>query len=45
MVLETQKVDNKNPPRWFIRSKKDTFSPMVREKLIDPKPILEIYDK
>lgn len=55
MILESQKIDNKNPPRWFIRSKWDTFSPMVREWLLDPNKmvevnweklsILDIYDK
>jgi hypothetical protein len=44
LIYITQKVDNKNTPRWFIRSKKNTFSPMVREGLINPKDILDIYD-
>ena len=45
LLYNTQKIDNKNPPRWFIRSKKTTFSPMVREGLLDPESILELYDK
>ncbi len=43
-IYLTQKIDNKNPPRWFIRSKGDTFAPMVREGLLNPKSILDIYD-
>jgi len=45
LVYISQKIDNKNPPRWFIRSKGDSFAPLVREKLLNPTPILEIYDK
>ena len=41
MILESQKIDNKNPPRWFIRSKQDSFSPMVREWLLNPNIILD----
>jgi len=44
-VIHTQKIDNKNPPRWFIRSKGESFAPLVREgklKLTDE--ILHIYD-
>lgn len=45
LVHEVQRISNKNPPRLFIRSKKGTFSPMVRDGIIDPNSILEIYDK
>lgn len=45
LIYVAQKIDNKNPPRWFIRSKGMSFSPMVREGLLDPKGILDIYDK
>jgi hypothetical protein len=45
LLYNTQKIDNKNPPRWFIRSKKTAFSPMVREGLIDPVNILDLYDR
>lgn len=45
LVYLTQKIDNKNPPRWFIRSKGKNYSPMVREGLLNPKDILDIYDK
>ena len=44
LVYKTQKIDNKNPPRWFIRSKGANFSPMVRTGLLNPKNILDIYD-
>lgn len=44
LIYLTQKIDNKNPPRWFIRSKGASFSPMIREGLLNPKDILNIYD-
>lgn len=44
LLYITQKVDNKNPPRWFIRSKGTSYSPMVREGILNPKDILDIYD-
>ncbi len=45
LVYWVQKIDNKNPPRWFIRSKKTNFAPLVREGVLDPSSIIDIYDK
>lgn len=44
LLYAAQKIDKKNPPRWFIRSKGSSFSPMVRDGLLNPEGILDIYD-
>ena len=43
-IYDFQKPDNKNTPRMFIRSKKDSFSPAVEKYNLPVENILEIYD-
>ena len=43
-IYDFQKPDNKNTPRMFIRSKKDSFSPAVEKYNLPVEDILEIYD-
>lgn len=44
MTYKYQKQDYKNFPRVFIRSKADTFAPIVREGGLPVEDILDIYD-
>lgn len=40
-----QKMDNKNIPRLFIRSKGDNYAPAVRQYQLPVEDIIDIYDK
>ncbi|HMT00919.1 MAG TPA: type V CRISPR-associated protein Cas12a/Cpf1 [Candidatus Absconditabacterales bacterium] len=44
IIYDYQKPDFKNVPRLFIRSKGDTFAPMVREYGLPVNDILYLYD-
>lgn len=44
-VYNFQKVDNKNVPRVFIRSKGDRYAPAVQKYQLPIEEIIEIYDK
>lgn len=44
-IYNFQKVDNKNVPRVFIRSKGDRYAPAVQKYQLPIDSIIEIYDK
>lgn len=44
-IYNFQKVDNKNVPRLFIRSKSDRYAPAVQKYQLPIDDIIEIYDK
>lgn len=44
-IYNFQKVDNKNVPRVFIRSKGDRYAPAVQKYQLPVEDIIEIYDK
>lgn len=44
IIIDTQKPDNKNIPRLFIRSKGDSFAPAVTEYDLPINDIIDIYD-
>lgn len=44
IIYDYQKVDNKNVPRLFIRSKGDNFAPSVEKLNLPINDVLDIYD-
>lgn len=45
IVIDTQKPDNKNTPRLFIRSKGENYAPAVDEYKLPIHEIIDLYDR
>ena len=45
IIIDTQKPDNKNTPRLFIRSKGENYAPAVDEYKLPIHEIIDLYDR
>ena len=45
IIIDTQKPDNKNTPRLFIRSKGENYAPAIDEYKLPIHEIIDLYDR
>jgi len=45
IIIDTQKPDNKNTPRLFIRSKGENYAPAINEYNLPIHEIIDLYDR